>query len=112
MVEKDAREELQNAYNKHLIMEKNIDQALSFLLRLNPLEVIAPKLEGKAELTGDVRGKLQMLTQMWIDIYSDTLREGKDISRDLIGRAAEIAKELREKKEGFTKPSVPTEPKA
>jgi hypothetical protein len=34
----------------------------------------------------------------WVGMFDDTLDAGKDIPVDLIGRAAELAKGLREKK--------------
>ncbi len=94
-----VREELRTAYDTHLLMEKNIDQALKFLLQLNPIDQVLPKLsEAKPEWVGDQKSKMQGMVNNWVGMFDDTIEAGKEIPVDLIGRAAELAKGLREKK--------------
>jgi hypothetical protein len=100
MVEENTvRAEIRTAYDTHLLMEKNIDQALKVLLNLSPLDVVLPKLsEAKPEWVGDQKSAVQKMVNNWVGMFDDTLDAGKEIPVDLIGRAAELAKGLREKK--------------
>lgn len=95
----EVRDEIRIAYDTHLLMEKNIDQSLKFLLQLNPMDQVLPKLsEAKPEWVGDQKSYVQKMVQAWVGMFDDTLEAGKDIPVDLIGRAAELAKGLRKPK--------------
>lgn len=99
MSDENIRDEIRKAYDVHTLMEKNIDQALKVLLNTNPLDIVLPKLvDAKPEWVGDQKSAVQKMVNNWMGTFDDTLDAGKEIPVDLMGRAAELAKSLREKK--------------
>lgn len=91
-----AREELKDSFDRHQLMRRNIDQSLDTMLRLNPVENILKNIDTDSPVYDQAEGQVETMMNEWLDMYRDTLEEGRTLPADLIGRSAEIARESRE----------------
>ena len=104
-MEIDWEKERDNASKMGLIMGIYLDRALTYIERTNPFQAIVDKLpEEKArknvELdTSSIKSQVQTSVNDWLETFSNVLKEGRSLPVDLIGRAAELAKQLREHEE-------------
>lgn len=73
----------------------DIDMALDVVLRTNPAENILKNIDDE-DLQEQSRDQVQSMMNEWLDMYRDLLEEGRPLPRDLIGRSAELAEEMRE----------------
>jgi hypothetical protein len=92
---KDPKEELKDTMDKQLVMAKNLDKALEFHTKMNPIDSVLKPLEEREEFR-DQQSKVESMVNTWIDTFMAMLEEGDELPVDLIGRASEIAKEMRE----------------
>jgi len=104
MVEKETNveDEYRESFPRHMLMDSLLDKSLDFVVRTNPLDVVVKEVKNaKAELGNEidlgqeVYKKVPSMMHKWLDMYDGVLDEGKNLPRDLIGRAAELAKEQR-----------------
>jgi len=95
-------EEKEKAMQTGFILDTYIDEALKVLEKLNPVHTLIPLIVSKekgAEPLVDPRdNRVKAIVDTWLTMFDNVLKEGKELPVDLIGRAAEIAKSLREKK--------------
>lgn len=96
MTNQSAREELKDSFDRHQLMRRNIDQSLDTMLRLNPVENILKNIDTDSPVYDQAEGQVESMMNEWLDMYRDTLEEGRTLPADLIGRSAEIARESRE----------------
>ena len=94
--DQSAREELKDSFDRHQLMRRNIDQSLDTMLRLNPVENILKNIDTDSPVYDQAEGQVESMMNEWLDMYRDTLEEGRTLPADLIGRSAEIARESRE----------------
>jgi histone H3/H4 len=90
------REELKQSFDRHQLMRRHIDQSLDTMLRLNPVENILKNIDQESAVYDQVEGQVETMMNEWLDMYRDTLEEGRTLPADLIGRSAELARESRE----------------
>jgi hypothetical protein len=90
------REELKQSFDRHQLMRRNIDQSLDTMLRLNPVENILKNIDRESAVYDQAEGQVETMMNEWLDMYRDTLEEGRTLPADLIGRSAELARESRE----------------
>ncbi|MCF7875982.1 hypothetical protein K9M06_02890 [Candidatus Bipolaricaulota bacterium] len=95
---KDPKKELKDTMDKQIVMSKNLDKALEFHTKMNPIDTVLKPLEGREEFR-DQQSKVESMVNTWIDTYMAMLEEGDELPVDLIGRASEIARDLREEGE-------------
>ena len=95
---RDPKKELKDTMDKQIVMSKNLDKALEFHTKMNPIDSVLKPLEGREEFR-DQQSKVESMVNTWIDTFMAMLEEGDELPVDLVGRAAEIAKELREGEE-------------
>jgi hypothetical protein len=96
MSNQSVREELKDSFDRHQLMRRNIDQSLDTMLRLNPVENILKNIDTDSPVYDQAEGQVESMMNEWLDMYRDTLEEGRTLPADLIGRSAEIARESRE----------------
>lgn len=96
MNDSSPREELKDSFDRNQLIQRNIDMALDVVLRTNPAENILKNIDDE-ELADQSRDQVQSMMNEWLDMYRDLLEEGRPLPRDLIGRSAELAEEIREK---------------
>jgi len=89
------REELKDSFDRNQLIQRNIDMALDVVLRTNPAENILKNIDDE-ELQDHSKDQVQSMMNEWLDMYRDVLEEGRPLPRDLIGRSAELAEEVRE----------------
>lgn len=89
------REELKDSFDRNQLIQRNIDMALDVVLRTNPAENILKNIDDE-ELQEHSKDQVQSMMNEWLDMYRDVLEEGRPLPRDLIGRSAELAEEVRE----------------
>ncbi len=89
------REELKDSFDRNQLIKRNIDMALDVVLRTNPAENILKNIDDE-ELQEHSKDQVQSMMNEWLDMYRDVLEEGRPLPRDLIGRSAELAEEMRE----------------
>lgn len=65
---------------------------------MNQIDTVLKPLEDREEFR-DQQSKVESMVNTWIDTYMAMLEEGDELPVDLIGRASEIARELREEDE-------------
>jgi hypothetical protein len=94
--DQSARDELKDSFDRHQLMRRNIDQSLDTMLRLNPVENILKNIDTDSPVYDQAEGQVESMMNEWLDMYRDTLEEGRTLPADLIGRSAEIARESRE----------------
>lgn len=95
MTDQSPREELKESFDRNQLMKRNIDMALDVVLRTNPAENILKNIDDE-ELQEQSRDQVQSMMNEWLDMYRDLLEEGRPLPRDLIGRSAELAEEMRD----------------
>jgi|GEM_PF-4256783 len=88
------REELKESFDRNQLIQRNIDMALDVVLRTNPAENILKNIDDE-ELQEHSKDQVQSMMNEWLDMYRDVLEEGRPLPRDLIGRSAELAEEVR-----------------
>lgn len=89
------REELKDSFDRNQLIQRNIDMALDVVLRTNPAENILKNIDDE-DLQDHSKDQVQSMMNEWLDMYRDVLEEGRPLPRDLIGRSAELAEEVRE----------------
>lgn len=94
----NSKENLSETIDRHIEMRKNIDKSLEFLQSLNPIDSILKQIEGHEEFR-DQQAKVESLMNRWISIFENMLEQGQSLPVDLIARASQIAKEMREEHE-------------
>lgn len=93
----DMREEQDTAINTGIAISSYINQALKVLNELNPLTIIDnTESKGKGSPVSDE--KIQSLMNTWVGMYDKTLKAGESLPCDLIQRAVEIARTLKDEK--------------
>lgn len=95
VTDRSPREELKESFDRNQLIQRNIDMALDVVLRTNPAENILKNIDDE-ELQEQSRDQVQSMMNEWLDMYRDLLEEGRPLPRDLIGRSAELAEEIRE----------------
>jgi phosphoenolpyruvate synthase/pyruvate phosphate dikinase len=95
MTNPSPREELKESFDRNQLIQRNIDMALDVVLRTNPAENILKNIDDE-ELQEQSRDQVQSMMNEWLDMYRDLLEEGRPLPRDLIGRSAELAEDMRE----------------
>lgn len=95
MTDQSPREELKASFDRNQLIQRNIDMALDVVLRTNPAENILKNIDDE-ELQEQSRDQVQSMMNEWLDMYRDLLEEGRPLPRDLIGRSAELAEDMRE----------------
>lgn len=95
MTDQSPRKELKESFDRNQLMKRNIDMALDVVLRTNPAENILKNIDDE-DLQEQSRDQVQSMMNEWLDMYRDLLEEGRPLPRDLIGRSAELAEEMRE----------------
>lgn len=95
MTDQSPREELKESFDRNQLIQRNIDMALDVVLRTNPAENILKNIDDE-ELQEQSRDQVQSMMNEWLDMYRDLLEEGRPLPRDLIGRSAELAEDMRE----------------
>jgi len=93
-VNQPPREELKESFDRNQLIQRNIDMALDVVLRTNPAENILKNIDDE-ELQEHSKDQVQSMMNEWLDMYRDVLEEGRPLPRDLIGRSAELAEEVR-----------------
>jgi hypothetical protein len=86
---------LKHSFDRNQLIQRNIDMALNVVLRTNPAENILKNIDDE-ELQEHSKDQVQSMMNEWLDMYRDVLEEGRPLPRDLIGRSAELAEEVRE----------------
>ena len=99
----DWERERENAIKLGMIMDIYIDRSLNYIERMNPFIAMVEKLPHEKKLPIDIdissmKGHVHSSINTWLETFDEVLKSGKSLPIDLIGRAAEIAKALREKK--------------
>lgn len=93
-------EEKEKAIQSGLAIDIYIDQALRVLEKLNPvnnlLPLLTPSAKGEAPVVSPQDPRIKGIVDSWLTTYDEILKVGKSLPVDLIGRAAYIAKILRE----------------
>lgn len=95
MSNRPPREELKDSFDRNQLIQRNIDMALDVVLRTNPAENVLKNIDDD-DLQEQSRDQVQSMMNEWLDMYRDLLEEGRPLPRDLIGRSAELAEEVRE----------------
>lgn len=95
MTDQSPREELKESFDRNQLMKRNIDMALDVVLRTNPAENILKNIDDE-DLQEQSRDQVQSMMNEWLDMYRDLLEEGRPLPRDLIGRSAELAEDMRD----------------
>lgn len=90
------REELKQSFDRDQLIRKNIDRSIDTVLRLNPVENILKNVDQDSPVYDQAEGQVESMMNEWLDMYRDTLEEGRTLPADLIGRSAELARESRE----------------
>jgi len=90
------REELKQSFDRDQLIRKNIDRSIDTVLRLNPVENILKNVDQESPVYEQAEGQVESMMNEWLDMYRDTLEEGRTLPADLIGRSAELARESRE----------------
>lgn len=90
------REELKQSFDRDQLIRKNIDRSIDTVLRLNPIENILKNVDRESPVYDQAEGQVESMMNEWLDMYRDTLEEGRTLPADLIGRSAELARESRE----------------
>ena len=90
------REELKQSFDRGQLIRKNIDRSIDTVLRLNPVENILKNVDRESPVYDQAEGQVESMMNEWLDMYRDTLEEGRTLPADLIGRSAELARESRE----------------
>ena len=92
----DIGNEFRESFDHSAITARYIEQALRVIVETNPLErVIIPVQTAPDEIKKDVNSRAQKSMQIWLDSFDLLLTEGKDLSKDLIGYAADLARKKR-----------------
>ena len=93
----DMGTEFRESFDHSAITARYIEQALRVIVETNPLErVIIPVQAAPDEIKKDVNSRAQKSMQIWLDSFDSLLIEGKDLSKDLIGYAADLARKKRQ----------------
>ena len=93
----DIGNEFRESFDHSAITSRYIEQALLVIVETNPLErVILPVQTAPDEIKKDVNSRAQKSMQIWLDSFDALLTEGKDLSKDLIGYAADLARKKRQ----------------
>lgn len=87
----DTKEELKEIMNKQIIISKNIDKALEFHTKLNPIDLYS---QVDSEEFRDQQSKIQAMVITWIDMFDEMLEVGSDLPVALLARASEIARSM------------------
>ena len=92
----DMGNEFRESFDHSAITARYIEQALTYVQNTNPLQmVIIPVQNAPDEIKKDVISRASKSMQAWLDTYDAILAEGKNLSVDLIGYAADLARKKR-----------------
>jgi len=98
----EIEKEKEKVFQFGLVMDTYIDQTLRILEKLNPVNNLLPLLttkeKGGPPLVETHDPRVKGIIDSWLNMFNDVLKTGKDLPVDLISRAAEIAREMKEKK--------------
>jgi hypothetical protein len=102
--EGDIVDEKERAIQGGIAIDTYVTQALSLVLKLNPVETLLPLMQGnKVEpgLLSREDARVKGIVDSWLTMFDDALKAGRSAPADLLGRAATIARDLnlREKSE-------------
>lgn len=106
MVETSISEQVKEAFSEQMLMSKQIETALQYMANTNPIETVLRPLDGQDEkLRTHAQQYLQLMMQTWLETYTKALGAGQDLPVDLLGRAADLAKNQRAKYNEVSKTS-------
>lgn len=96
-------ENISDMYNEVIlsqqVTDRLIESAQKYMLNMNPIERILKQMDTSDEnLRKSTADRVNAMMNDWIQSYTDALKEGKDLPKDLIGQAADLAKRMREKR--------------
>lgn len=92
----DFTEEYKQSFSHALLTDKYMTMTLDYILNTNPVTVILKNLDDLDDnQKKDIQDRVQAQMQTWLETFENVLKEGKTLPVDLIGRAADLAKERR-----------------
>lgn len=95
-----VREETRVELAEHQLIGLNVDKALEYLHKTNPIEQIEkPLMDSETEIR-DFEDQMHQRIQDWLGAWDKTISRGEDLPQSLIARAVELAERSREKEEG------------
>lgn len=94
----DLEGEYKESFQQALLTKKYTETALDYIMNMNPVERVLKDLENTNDaIKKDATDRVQAQMQEWLGMFEDTLKAGRTLPVDLIGRAADIAKQRRGK---------------
>lgn len=94
----DMGEEFRQSFDHAALTSRYIEQAIRYTVETNPLErVIVPIQSAPDDVKKESVDRTKKCMQIWLDTYEAMLTEGKNLSVDLIGIAADVARIKRKK---------------
>lgn len=92
----DISTEFREGFDYSSSTERSIKQALLLQLETNPIErIYKPVADAPDDIKKDVVERVKKTTQIWLDNYDALLTESKSLAVDLIGYAADLARQRR-----------------
>lgn len=86
-------EEFRESFDHAALTSRYIEQAIRYTVETNPLErVIVPIQTASDDVKKEAVDRAKKCMQIWLDTYEAMLTEGKNLSVDLIGIAADVAR--------------------
>jgi len=84
-----------------IALDTYVNQALQLIIKLNPVEMMVPltivNKAGEVPILERSDPRFKGTIDNWLSMYDDTLKRGRSLPADLMGRAASIAADLNQK---------------
>jgi len=101
MIESTIEEQVKEAFLEAQLIDKKIESALRYMENMNPVERILKTVDPQDEqLRKATQERVQIMMQSWLQTYDNVLSEGKDLPKDLMGSAADLARKTRKRNSG------------
>jgi hypothetical protein len=101
MSEFTIEEQVKESFLEAQLIDKKIETALKYMENTNPVERILKTIDPQDEqLRKATQERVQIMMQSWLQTYDNVLSEGKDLPKDLMGSAADLARKNRKKNNG------------
>jgi|GEM_PF-1602022 len=100
MEKKNLEDVYRESFQQMMLTDKLILEGQDYIANMNPIDrILKPisELDPNEPLRKNAIDKLQSMMIDWLDTYADMLKEGRNLPKDLIGEAADLAKRQREK---------------
>lgn len=98
MDETTLETQLKESFLESQLVEKKIEIALAFIKDVNPVDRILKTIDPQDEAIRKITlERVQAMMNTYLEIYDIALKEGKELPKDLLGSAADLARKSRNK---------------